>query len=438
MSKTPTVGFISLGCPKALVDSEKILTQLRLEGYEVSPSYQAADIVVVNTCGFIDAAVEESLDSIGEAIAENGKVIVTGCLGAREAEIRARHPQVLKVTGAHALNDVMNSIHEYLPAPHDPFLDLLPPQGIKLTPNHYAYLKISEGCNHRCTFCIIPSMRGDLVSRPISEVMLEAERLAKSGVKELLVVAQDTSAYGLDLKYQLDFWHGESMKTRFYELAKALGELGIWVRMHYVYPYPHVDSVIPLMAEGKILPYLDIPFQHANSRILKLMKRPAATENNLQRIKAWRDICPDITLRSTFIVGFPDETEAEFEELLDFLSEAQLDRVGAFAYSPVKGAVANELPNQVPEEVKQERLARFMAHQAKISADRLQQRIGRIETVLIDEVVEEGAVARSKADAPEIDGQVFIDGATHTKPGEFVKVKLEEADDYDMWAHLVP
>ncbi|MFI3190378.1 ribosomal protein S12 methylthiotransferase [Crenothrix sp. D3] len=437
MSKTPTVGFISLGCPKALVDSEKILTQLRLEGYEVSPSYKAADLVVVNTCGFIDSAVEESLDSIGEALAENGKVIVTGCLGAREDEIRARHPQVLKVTGAHALKEVMESIHEHLPAPHAPFLDLLPPQGIKLTPNHYAYLKISEGCNHRCTFCIIPSMRGDLVSRPISEVMLEAERLAKAGVKELLVVAQDTSAYGLDLKYQLDFWHGESMKTRFYELAKALGELGIWVRMHYVYPYPHVDSVIPLMAEGKILPYLDIPFQHANSRILKLMKRPAATENNLERIKAWREICPDITLRSTFIVGFPDETEAEFEELLDFLSEAQLDRVGCFAYSPVKGAVANDLPNQIPEEVKQERLARFMAHQAEISADRLQRRIGRIETVLIDEVVEEGAVARSKADAPEIDGQVYIDGATHLKVGDFVQVELEEADDYDMWGHLV-
>lgn len=437
MSKTPTVGFISLGCPKALVDSEKILTQLRAEGYEVSPSYKAADLVVVNTCGFIDAAVEESLDSIGEALAENGKVIVTGCLGAREAEIRARHPQVLKVTGAHALDDVMSAIHENLPAPHDPFLELIPPQGIKLTPNHYAYLKISEGCNHRCTFCIIPSMRGDLESRLLSDVLLEAERLAKSGVKELLVVAQDTSAYGLDLKYQTDFWKGKARKTRFYELADALGDLGIWIRMHYVYPYPHVDEVIPLMAEGKILPYLDIPFQHANSRILKLMKRPAATENNLQRIKAWRDISPDITLRSTFIVGFPGETEQEFEELLDFLSEAQLDRVGCFAYSPVKGAVANDLPDQIPEEVKQQRLERFMAHQAEISANRLQQRVGRIETVLIDEVVEEGAVARSKADAPEIDGQVFIDGATHLKVGDFVQVKLDEADEYDMWGHLV-
>ncbi len=437
MSKTPTVGFISLGCPKALVDSEKILTQLRSEGYEVSPTYKAADLVVVNTCGFIDAAVEESLDSIGEALAENGKVIVTGCLGAREAEIRARHPQVLKVTGAHALNDVMTAIHEHLPAPHDPFLDLIPPQGIKLTPSHYAYLKISEGCNHRCTFCIIPSMRGDLESRLLSEVLLEAERLARAGVKELLVVAQDTSAYGLDLSYQTDFWHGRSMKTRFYELAEALGDLGIWIRMHYVYPYPHVDAVVPLMAQGKILPYLDIPFQHANSRILKLMKRPAATENNLERIRAWRDICPDITLRSTFIVGFPGETESEFEELLNFLSEAQLDRVGCFAYSPVKGAVANDLPNPVPEEIKQQRLERFMAHQAEISAARLQRRIGRIETVLIDEVVEEGAVARSKADAPEIDGQVFIDGATHLKVGDFVQVKLEEADDYDMWGSLV-
>jgi ribosomal protein S12 methylthiotransferase len=437
MSKTPTVGFISLGCPKALVDSEKILTQLRTEGYAVSPSYQEADLVVVNTCGFIDAAVEESLDSIGEALAKNGKVIVTGCLGAREDEIRAKHPQVLKVTGAHALEEVMTSIHEHLPAPHQPFLDLVPPQGLKLTPNHYAYLKISEGCNHRCTFCIIPSMRGDLESRLMSDVLLEADRLAKAGVKELLVVAQDTSAYGVDLNYQSDFWKGKAMKTRFYDLAEALGDLGIWVRMHYVYPYPHVDAVIPLMAQGKILPYLDIPFQHANSRILKLMKRPAATENVLQSIQAWRDICPDITLRSTFIVGFPSETEQEFEELLDFLTEAQLDRVGCFAYSPVKGAVANDLPNQIPEEIKQERLARFMAHQAEISAARLQRHVGRIETVLIDEVVEEGAVGRSKADAPEIDGQVFIDGATHLNVGDFVEVEIEETDEYDMWAHLV-
>lgn len=433
----PRVGFISLGCPKALVDSEQIITKLRTEGYQVSPTYQDADIVVVNTCGFIDAAVEESLDSIGEALAENGKVIVTGCLGAREEEIRLRHPQVLSVTGAHAADEVVAAVHKYLPPPHNPFTDLVPPQGIKLTPDHYAYLKISEGCNHRCTFCIIPSMRGDLVSRPVDDVLLEAENLAKAGVKELLVVSQDTSAYGLDLKYQPREWNGRSINTRFYDLAEALGDLGIWVRMHYVYPYPHVDHVIPLMAEGKILPYLDIPFQHANSRILKLMKRPAAAENNLERIKAWRSVCPDITLRSTFIVGFPGETEQEFEELLGFLTEAKMDRVGCFAYSPVKGAVANELPDSVPEEVKQERLQRFMAHQAVISAERLQRRVGKIETVLIDEVVEEGAVARSKADAPEIDGQVFIDGATHLKAGDFVDVKLEEADEYDLWGHLL-
>ncbi|MEQ1485694.1 30S ribosomal protein S12 methylthiotransferase RimO [Methyloglobulus sp.] len=433
----PQIGFISLGCPKALVDSERILTKLRAEGYIISPNYKDADLVVVNTCGFIDAAVEESLDSIGEALVENGRVIVTGCLGAREDEIRARHPQVLKVTGAHAIDEVVASVHEHLPPRHDPFTSLLPPQGIKLTPNHYAYLKISEGCNHRCTFCIIPSMRGDLVSRPIDDVMVEAMRLADAGVKELLIVSQDTSAYGLDLKYQPRYWRGRSIQTRFYDLAEALGDLGIWVRMHYVYPYPHVDDVIPLMADGKILPYLDIPFQHASSRILKLMKRPAASQNNLERIKAWREVCPDITLRSTFIVGFPGETEQEFEELLDFLDEAQLDRVGCFAYSPVKGAVANDLPDSVPEEIKQERLARFMERQSEISAGRLQQRIGNIETVLIDEVVEEGAVARSQSDAPEIDGQVFIDGATHLKVGEFVEVEIEEADEHDLWAHLV-
>ncbi len=434
---TPHIGFISLGCPKALVDSERILTKLRTEGYTISATYKDADLVVVNTCGFIDSAVEESLDSIGEALAENGRVIVTGCLGAREAEIRARHPQVLKVTGAHALDEVIASVHEHLPPPHDPFTSLLPPQGIKLTPKHYAYLKISEGCNHRCTFCIIPSMRGDLVSRKIDDVLLEARRLADAGVKELLIVSQDTSAYGLDLKYEPRYWRGKSINTRFYDLAEALGELGIWVRMHYVYPYPHVDDVVPLMAEGKILPYLDIPFQHANSRILKLMKRPAASQNNLERIKAWREVCPDITLRSTFIVGFPGETEQEFEELLDFLDEAQLDRVGCFAYSPVKGAVANDLPNAVPEELKQERLARFMDRQSEISAARLQDRIGNIETVLIDEVVEEGAVGRTYSDAPEIDGLVFIDGATHLSVGEFVDVQIEEADEHDLWAHLV-
>jgi ribosomal protein S12 methylthiotransferase len=433
----PRIGFISLGCPKALVDSEQILTRLRAEGYQISPNYKDSDLVIVNTCGFIDAAVEESLDSIGEALAENGKVIVTGCLGARQDEILARHPAVLKITGAHATDEVVSAVHEYLPPVHNPFMDLLPPQGIKLTPQHYAYLKISEGCNHRCTFCIIPSMRGDLVSRPVDEVMLEAEKLVQAGVKELLIVSQDTSAYGLDLKYQGRIWQGREIKTQFYDLAQALGELGIWVRMHYVYPYPHVDNVVPLMAEGKILPYLDIPFQHASSRILKLMKRPAAAENNLERIQAWRKICPDLTIRSTFIVGFPGETEQEFEELLQFLSAAQMDRVGCFAYSPVKGAQANDLPDQIPEELKQERLIRFMEHQAAISAARLHRRVGGIETVLIDEVVEEGAVARSKSDAPEIDGQVFIDGATHLKVGEFVQVEIEEADEYDLWGRLV-
>jgi len=435
--KTPKIGFISLGCPKALVDSERILTKLRSEGYEVAPDYEGADMVVVNTCGFIDSAVEESLDSIGEALAKNGKVIVTGCLGARPDEILQRHPQVLEITGAHALEEVVSAVHKHLPPAHDPFTSLVPPEGIKLTPKHYAYLKISEGCNHRCTFCIIPSMRGDLVSRPVNEVLAEAKRLADAGVKELLVVSQDTSAYGVDLKYQAYDWQGQAVRTRFYELAEGLGELGIWVRLHYVYPYPHVDEVVPLMAAGKILPYLDIPFQHANARILKLMKRPAATENNLERIKAWRSICPDLVIRSTFIVGFPGETEVEFQELLDFLTEAQLDRVGCFAYSPVKGAVANELPNPVPEAIQQQRLERFMAHQAKISAARLQQRVGRIEQVIVDEVVEEGAVARSQTDAPEIDGQVFIDGATHLKIGDIVSVEIEEADDYDVWGHLV-
>ncbi|NYT47066.1 MAG: 30S ribosomal protein S12 methylthiotransferase RimO [Candidatus Methanofishera endochildressiae] len=435
--KTPKIGFISLGCPKSLSRRERILTKLRSEGYEVAPNYDGADMVVVNTCGFIDAAVEESLIVLGEAIAENGKVIVTGCLGARADEILERHPQVLEITGAHALEEVVTAVHKHLPPLHDPYSSLVPPQGIKLTPRHYAYLKIAEGCNHRCTFCIIPSMRGDLVSRPVNEVLLEAKRLADAGVKELLVVSQDTSAYGLDLKYQAYDWQGKEIRTRFYEMAEALGELGIWVRMHYVYPYPHVDEVVPLMAAGKILPYLDIPFQHANTRILKLMKRPAAAENNLTRIKAWRAVCPDIILRSTFIVGFPGETEAEFQELLDFLTEAQLDRVGCFAYSPVKGAVANDLPDSVPEEIKQERLARFMAHQAEISAARLQLRVGRIEQVIIDEVVAEGAVARSKADAPEIDGQVYIDGATHLKVGDLVNVEIEEVDDYDMWGRLL-
>ena len=434
---TPRIGFVSLGCPKALVDSERILTRLRTEGYALTPAYRDADLVVVNTCGFIDAAVEESLDAIGEALRENGKVIVTGCLGAREEDIRARHPAVLKITGAHAYEDVMAAIHEHLPPAHDPFIDLAPPQGIKLTPRHYAYLKIAEGCNHRCTFCIIPSLRGDLVSRPSGEVMTEAERLAEAGVKELLVVSQDTSAYGLDRNYRLDFWNGRPLKTRFYELAQALGELGVWVRLHYVYPYPHVDEVIPLMAEGKLLPYLDIPFQHGSERILRLMKRPAAAENALARIRRWRETCPDLTLRSTFIVGFPGETGEDFEQLLDFLDQAQLDRVGCFAYSPVKGAAANALPDPVPEPIREERLARFMEFQSQISADRLAARVGQREQVLIDEVVEEGAVARSRADAPEIDGQVFIDGATHLQVGDFAQVVIEETDEHDQWGRLI-
>jgi len=435
--KDPTVGFVSLGCPKALVDSERILTTLRTDGYQVVANYDQADLVVVNTCGFIDAAVEESLDSIGEAITKNGKVIVTGCLGSREGEIRAKYPQVLSVTGAHAYDQVVSAVHDHLPIDSDPYKNLVPPQGVKLTPNHYAYLKISEGCNHRCTFCIIPSMRGDLVSRPINDVLVEAEKLVTAGVKELLVVSQDTSAYGVDLRYQEGHWRSQSWRTQFYDLARALGELGVWVRMHYVYPYPHVDNIIPLMAEGKVLPYLDIPFQHASPRILKLMKRPAATENNLERIQAWRQICPEIVIRSTFIVGFPGETEAEFELLLEFLTAAQLDRVGCFAYSPVKGAVANELADPVPERVKEERLKRFMAHQAEISMVKMKKRIGTTEQVLIDEVVEEGAVARSRFDAPEIDGQVFIDGATHLEVGDWVTVEIEDADEHDLWAKLI-
>lgn len=435
----PKVGFVSLGCPKALVDSERILTQLRAEGYAISPSYDDADLVVVNTCGFIDEAVEESLSTIGEALAENGKVIVTGCLGAREdgAMVRDAHPSVLAVTGPHAYQEVMHAVHEHLPPQHDPFVDLVPPQGVKLTPQHYAYLKISEGCNHRCTFCIIPQLRGDLVSRPIGEVMTEAENLVKAGVKELLVVSQDTSAYGLDLKYKTDFWGGRPLKTRFHDLARALGELGVWVRMHYVYPYPHVDEVIPLMAEGKILPYLDIPFQHASPRILKAMKRPASSENVIARIKAWRDICPDLAIRSTFIVGFPGETEDDFEQLLEFLDEAQIDRAGCFKYSPVEGAPANELPGAVPEEIKEERWHRFMEHQAMISEARLEAKLGKRMTVLVDEIDEEGAIARSYADAPEIDGNVFIDGAVDLKPGDFVEVEITEYGEHDLWGKRV-
>ncbi len=430
----PKVGFVSLGCPKALVDSERILTQLRAEGYLVAPSYEDADLVVVNTCGFIDAAVEESLDAIGEALAENGKVIVTGCLGAKGDIVRQTHPQVLAVTGPQAADEVMAAVHAHLPKPQDPFADLVPPQGIKLTPRHYAYVKIAEGCNHRCTFCIIPSMRGNLVSRPVGEVMQEAENLVKAGVKELLVISQDTSAYGVDLKYRTGFWGGRPLKTRMTDLARALGELGVWVRLHYVYPYPHVDEVIPLMAEGKLLPYLDVPFQHASARILKLMKRPADAENTLARIHRWREICPEMTIRSTFIVGFPGETEVEFEELLAFLEQAQLDRVGCFAYSPVAGAAANALPGLLPEAVKEERRARFMAAQEKISAARLKAKIGRTMTVLVDEVGEDGTVARSAADAPEIDGLVYIQRGKRLKAGEFAQVRITRADSHDLRA----
>ncbi|MEY3202190.1 MAG: ribosomal protein methylthiotransferase [Pseudomonadota bacterium] len=436
-SKTPTVGFVSLGCPKATVDSEHILTKLRAEGYEISGSYQDSDLVVVNTCGFIDAAVEESLDAIGEALAENGRVIVTGCLGAKGDIVQQTHPKVLAVTGPHAADEVMEVVHAHLPKPHDPFVDLVPPQGIRLTPRHYAYLKISEGCNHRCTFCIIPSMRGDLVSRPIGEVLREAESLAQAGVKELLVISQDTSAYGVDVKYRTGFWGGRPVKTRLYDLCQGLSELGIWVRLHYVYPYPHVDELIPLMAEGKVLPYLDVPFQHASPRILKAMKRPASAENNLERIRAWREVCPDITIRSTFIAGFPGETEQEFEELLSFLEEAKLDRVGCFAYSPVEGATANALPDQVPDEVREERRQRLMEFQEDISTQRLERWIDREITVLVDDIDEDGAIARSPADAPEIDGLVIIPEAQHLEVGEFAKVRITDCDVHDLYARLI-
>ena len=431
----PKVGFISLGCPKALVDSEHIITQLRAEGYEITDSYDDAQLVVVNTCGFIDSAVEESMDAIGEALAENGKVIVTGCLGAKEGVVETAYPNVLAVTGPHAATEVMQVVHDHLPKPHDPFSDLVPNAGIKLTPKHYAYLKISEGCNHRCTFCIIPSLRGDLVSRDIGEVMQEAENLVYAGVKELLVISQDTSAYGVDVKYRTGFWGGKPIKTHMTNLAAALSELGVWTRLHYVYPYPHVDDVIPLMAEGKILPYLDIPLQHASPSILKAMKRPGKIEKTIERIKQWRNICPDITLRSTFIVGFPGETDDDFEMLLDFLEEAQLDRVGAFAYSPVEGAVANQLGNFIPEEVQQERLQRFMELQAQISADKLQKKIGQTMTVLVDGYDEEGLLlARSKADAPEIDGEVILDGFEEVTVGDFVDVKVVSATEHDLIA----
>jgi ribosomal protein S12 methylthiotransferase len=436
MSEAPRIGFVSLGCPKALVDSERILTRLRAEGYDVVRSYEDANLVVVNTCGFIDDAVHESLDAIGEALARNGKVIVTGCLGAKPETITDRHPSVLKVTGPQAYEEVVNAVHEQLPPLHDPFVDLVPPQGIRLTPRHYAYLKISEGCNHRCSFCIIPSMRGDLASRPIGEVMLEAERLVKAGVKELLVISQDTSAYGADLRYATGFWGGRPVKAKFADLARALGTLGAWVRLHYVYPYPHVDEVIPLMAEGRLLPYLDVPFQHGSPRILKLMKRPAHAENTLARIRRWREICPDITLRSTFIVGFPGETEHDFQMLLDWLAEARLDRVGCFRYSPVEGAAANALPDRVPEDLKQDRYDRFMTLAGTISAERLAAKVGRKMRVLVDAVESDGAVARSTADAPEIDGTVRIVRPGKLSPGDWADVTITGSGDYDLTARL--
>ena len=435
-SKPPKVGFVSLGCPKALVDSEQILTKLRAEGYLISPSYEGADLVVVNTCGFIDAAVEESLDAIGEALSENGKVIVTGCLGAKSDVIRQAHPQVLAITGPHAADEVLQHVHTHLPQPHDPYTSLVPPQGIKLTPQHFAYLKISEGCNHSCTFCIIPSMRGPLVSRPIGDVLQEAKNLAQAGVRELLVISQDTSAYGVDVKYRMGFFGGRPVKARLLELCESLAEFGIWVRLHYVYPYPSVDNLIPLMAEGKLLPYLDVPFQHASPRILKAMKRPASAENNIERIRAWRSICPEITIRSTFIAGFPGETEAEFEALLNFIEEARLDRVGCFAYSPVDGAAANMLDGAVPQEIRESRQRRLMELQEDISAELLAAKIGREIEVLVDEVDDEGTIARSSADAPEIDGLVFINGHFDAEPGDFLRVRIVDADEHDLYAEF--
>ncbi len=441
----PKVGFVSLGCPKALVDSERILTQLKTEGYEIAPDYDGADVVVINTCGFIDSAVEESLDAIGEALQENGKVIVTGCLGAESDKVLAAHPEVLAVTGPHAYEEVMNAVHAQVKAPHDPYLDLVPPQGVKLTPKHYAYLKISEGCNHRCSFCIIPALRGDLVSRPIGEVMQEAENLVNSGVKELLVVSQDTSAYGIDTKYRTGFWNGKPVKSHIQQLSEELSQLDAWVRLHYVYPYPHVDKLIPLMSENidnGILPYLDIPFQHASHRILKDMRRPAHAEKVLERIQNWRANCPDITIRSTFITGFPGETEQDFELLLDFLREAQLNRVGCFAYSEVDGAESNKLPNHVPEDEKQYRLERFMEVQAEISAAKLSAKIGQTITVLTDDTQQgetekdDITIARSSSDAPEIDGVVYIEGEL-LESGQFAQVEITHADEHDLWGKLV-
>jgi ribosomal protein S12 methylthiotransferase len=436
-NRVPKIGFVSLGCPKALVDSERILTHLRAEGYEISPTYDSADVVVVNTCGFIDAAVDESLDAIGEAIEQNGRVIVTGCLGARPERILERHPRVLKVTGPHAYEEVVGAVHEHLPPLHDPFFDLVPPQGVRLTPRHYAYLKISEGCNNKCTFCIIPAMRGRLASRKIDDVLREGERLVRAGVKELLVISQDTSAYGSDIKYAPASWRDESYETRFIDLARGLGSLGAWVRLHYVYPYPHVDEVIPLMAERRVLPYLDIPFQHGSASVLKRMRRPAHGQDTLARIKRWRKECPDLVLRSTFIVGFPGETEAEFEELLDWLDEAQLDRVGCFKYSPVEGATANALPDHVVPEVQEERYERFMEKAAAISAERLSSRVGREMRVLVDAVEKNIAIARSEADAPEIDGVVRIEKGGKLKAGDWADVEIVATDAYDLQARLV-
>jgi ribosomal protein S12 methylthiotransferase len=439
-TKAPKVGFVSLGCPKALVDSERILSQLRAEGYETAADYAGADVVVVNTCGFLDSARAESLDAIGEALAENGRVIVTGCLGAEAQTIRDVHPNVLAITGPHQYEAVVNAVHAAVPAPHDPFVNLVPPQGVKLTPWHYAYLKISEGCNHRCSFCIIPRLRGDLVSRPATDVLGEAERLVRAGVRELLVISQDTSAYGVDVKYKESQWRGRAVPARITDLAAALGELGAWVRLHYVYPYPHVDQLIPLMAQGKILPYLDIPFQHASPKILKAMKRPAAEAKTLQRIRDWRTAVPELTIRSTFIVGFPGETEQDFKQLLDWLEEAELDRVGCFRYEPVRDAAANALPNAVPEEVKEERWHRFMAAQQVISARRLQQRVGKDIAVIVDELDGEQALGRSMADAPEIDGRVYLPagkGAKKLKPGDVLTARVTAADEYDLWVEPV-
>ena len=432
----PRVGFVSLGCPKATVDSEQVITQLRAEGYDIAPDYSSADMVIVNTCGFIDAAVEESLDTIDEALNENGRVIVTGCLGSRAQMVRERFPGLLAITGPHARDEVMQAVHRHLPAPHDPFIDLVPKQGIRLTPRHYAYLKISEGCNHRCSFCIIPSLRGDLVSRPIDEVMQEAQTLVDAGIREILVISQDTSAYGVDCRYPTRFWQGQPLRTRFADLARALGQLGAWVRLHYVYPYPHVDDVIPLMSEEALLPYLDVPLQHASPGILKAMKRPGNRDKMLERIRSWREICPELVIRSTFIVGFPGETDADFELLLDFLEDAELDRVGCFTYSAVEGAAANVLPNPVAEELKQERYAVFMQKQQQISAARLQRQIGRRLTVLVESATATGYLARSYADAPEIDGVVKVDTDASLAPGEFCRVEVTAADEYDLYASI--